>query len=436
VSPLSRMRAAASTTPGLYRVLSLVVAALLALTALAGTIAAGAAERATARLRDNTGPVLVATQSLLASLAEADAAATAALLSGAEEDREQRRLYEEALARASVQSEEISALIGDDADAHDDLKRLSIRINRYAGLIEAARATSRLGSPDSEQYLLAALDELATGVRADAASLTEASERRFDRDERERSRFLVVAVVIGVVALTALAATGVVLARRSRRLINPLLLLATLVTLASVGWLASSDVRAGRRLDLARDEAYQSIALTARIQSAAFAARTDESVALIADDADRRTSADSAATDVLAGSVDEGLLVLVREGQATDVARGLLVDAALAADTARERAAVAEAMVRWQRYRETVSTLRSSSGDAARAVAVGPGSATFNGFNFSLEAVLGENRDQFLDAIERARDATRYLATITLFLPLLAAAAALAGIQTRINEYR
>ena len=62
------------------------------------------------------GPVLVATQQLVASLAEADAAASAAFLSGQNEDPEQRRLYEQALARAGQQVEEIAALAGDDDD--------------------------------------------------------------------------------------------------------------------------------------------------------------------------------------------------------------------------------------------------------------------------------------------------------------------------------
>ena len=74
------------TTPGLYRFWSIVIGALLVVTAVTATLAANSAERSTTRLRENTAPVLVATQSLLASLSEADAAATAAFLSGAVED--------------------------------------------------------------------------------------------------------------------------------------------------------------------------------------------------------------------------------------------------------------------------------------------------------------------------------------------------------------
>lgn len=436
MSITGRAAALTRTTPGLYRAASIVIAFLLVVTAVVATIAANSAENATNRLRENTAPVLVATQSLLASLAEADAAATAAFLSGANEDREQRRLYEEALARASAQAEEISALIGDDESAHNSLKLLSIRVNRYAGLIEAARATLRAGAPESDDYLLRALDEVAAAVSTDATNLTQASERRFDRDAGARTPLVAITSVVALLALVAIVGASVVMTRRSRRLINPFMVLAALATIGGSGWLVASDVRAGNDIDEARDDAYESIALTAQIQTAGFGARTSESIALIAGDAAARQDADEAGRRLTTVDVDATLADLVRGGEADPSAEGLFFTAAREADSPRERAAVAEAMVRWQRYTDTVDQLRRASAEAARTIAVGPASATFNGFNFSVESVLAENRSQFLDAIARADDRTSALSTITLVLPLLAAAAALAGLQIRINEYR
>ncbi|HEX7276188.1 MAG TPA: hypothetical protein VF244_02345, partial [Acidimicrobiales bacterium] len=71
-----------------------------------------------------------------------------------------------------------------------------------------------------------------------------------------------------------------------------------------------------------------------------------------------------------------------------------------------------------------------------RAIAVGPGSATFNGFNFSVESVLSDNRGQFLDGLASAADRMGSLTLVALFLPLVAAAGALGGFQLRINEYQ
>ena len=77
-------------------------------------------------------------------------------------------------------------------------------------------------------------------------------------------------------------------------------------------------------------------------------------------------------------------------------AAGPATDAAGVADSARERAAVAEMLVRWQRYQVRREALRRASGDDARRLATGDVSSTFNGFNFSVESVLCDNRAQFL----------------------------------------
>src|SRR5438874_5563116 len=108
-------RRAARTTPARYRMWSIAVAGLIALATLAATASASQMRSSTRRARANSGPVLVAAQQLVSSIAEADAAATAAFLSGRDEDPEQRRLYEQALARSSEQIEDIASLAGVDA---------------------------------------------------------------------------------------------------------------------------------------------------------------------------------------------------------------------------------------------------------------------------------------------------------------------------------
>src|SRR5438270_2099390 len=98
-----RARVALQTTPGRHRLWSIATVLLLLVAAAAGTASASQLRSATRHAADTSGPVLVDTQRLLASVAEADAAATAAYLSGRDEDPEQRRLYEEALGRATQQ---------------------------------------------------------------------------------------------------------------------------------------------------------------------------------------------------------------------------------------------------------------------------------------------------------------------------------------------
>jgi hypothetical protein len=436
VSPVAgRIRKAAETTPGRYRLWSIVAAGSLLAAALVGWVASTALRSGTDRIRNNAGPVLVATQQLVASLAEADAAATAAFLSGRDEDREARRLYEQALARANAQIEDVSSLIGADVETHASLKDLSVAVTRYAGLVEAARATNQAGVAGADRYLVDALNLLATAVADDAARLTESTRQRFERDEGRRDRGVYPALALGGLAAVVLLAAQVWVARQSRRLVNVPLALATLLTVGAVGWLAVATFRSGSDIQGARARGYDSIALTSRIQTTAYRAKADETVALITNDQSRRAAATATAATVLSGPVTGQVVESVRLGQPPAV-EGLLIDAAREADSARERAAVAEMLVRWQRYQDTAAQLRSTTDAAqARAVAVGPGSSTFNGFNFSVESVLSDNRDQFLDGLASAARRLGNLTTIVLFAPLAAAAGALGGFQLRINEY-
>ena len=430
-----RVRAAAETTPGRYRLWSVVTALLLLATAVAGWAASTALRSGTDRIRNNAGPVLVATQQLVSSLAEADAAATAAFLSGRQEDPESRRLYEQALARASQQMEDVSALIGADPETHDSLKDLSVAVTRYAGLVEAGRATNQAGVPGAERYLVDALNLLGTTVADDVTRLTDATQRRFERDEDRRDTGVLPAVVVAALALTVLLAAQLWVFRQSRRLVNLPMVVATLLLVGGIGWLVAATLRSGNDIEQARADGYDSITLTSRIQTTAYRSKADETVALITSDQARRTRAAETARPVHAERATPAAIDPVRHGRAPGLA-GLLTDAAAVADSARERAAVAEMLVRWQRYQDTSTALRATTDPAqARAVAVGPAAATFNGFNFSVESVLSDNRSQFLDGLASSARRLRSLTLVALFLPLVAAAGALGGLQLRINEY-
>lgn len=436
----SRLRRVMATTPRRYRATSVVLSLLLIVAIASGMAAYVRARDATGRLRASTGPVLVAAQSLLASLAEADAAATAAFLSGVPEDRDQRRLYEDALARAGRQLEEVAAIIGTEAGAHTTVGNVAVALTRYAGLVEAARALNGAGATadqarTAQATLVEAVTLLSRTIAGDLATLTNVSRARFNADEEGRSRGVPFAVGAAFAALIGLAVTQADLARRSRRLVNLPLAAATLVVIGMLLWTVIADKRAGDDLAEGRRDGYESIVLTARIQADGFAAKADETLALITGDAAKRAAADQAANRLAAVPINPALLDAARAGDLAG-SGGLLVSSASTADSARERAAAAEMLQRWQRYRSGVETLRKSSGDDARRLATGDVSSAFNGFNVSVESVLSDNRSQFTAALARAAHRTRGLNLVVVVGGALAMALVLAGYQLRINEYR
>ncbi len=434
---LGRLRAATRTTPGRYRLWSLAAVAVLVLAAVAATASAAQMRGATNRVRTNSGPVLVATQQLVSSLAEADAAQTAAFLSGREEDPEQRRLYEQALARAEQQMEQIAARVGDDQAVHDLLQRVSVRVSTYAGLVEAARASNRAGVAEASTYLVESVRLGNAIVQDDLTALTGATQERLRQDEGRRSQGWIVALVVVVAGLAVLGFGQAQVTRASRRLVNLPLAVGTIALAAALAWLVVAERGSGSALRDAHRQGYDSIALTAQLQTAGFGAKAAETLALVTGDASQRSDADTRASRVSTTPVTPAMVTTIRTGATEGGPDGLLGQAAAAAATPRARAAVAEVAERWQRYRDTVAALRSAPTPAdARAIAVGRSNAEFNGFNFSVEAVLGQSRAQFLDGLETAADRTSRVPTAALLLVLGALVAALWGFQLRINDYR
>jgi hypothetical protein len=427
-------------TPTRYREFTVVVGAALVLLAIAASALVGALVDRTDRVRDRTGPVLVATQQLFSSLAEADAAATAVQLAGTVENREQRRFYEQALERSTQQIERVASLIGDDPAAHQALQSIAASLTRYAGVVETARAQNAAGSAAANATLIGAVDIMRSSIGAEVERLTAISERQLDDDYERPVLLLVLVAVAVVVTLAAFLALQRFMTTRSRRLINPPVAVATLGVVVLALWIFAAELGQRSDLNAATDEGYASIATTARIQGAAYRAKADESLALLGSGA--AVSFDSfeqnvralAARDVTPADAQQ-----VRDGRAIS-GDGLLFDAVRLAGSSRERAAAAEMLVRWQRYRDTNRTIQTAAGrgdrSTARQIATTSGNQAFNGFNLSVESVVQDNTAQFADELTSAEHRLRFLHVSALLVPLVALLLMLWGTQTRINEYR
>lgn len=430
------------STPSLYRIGSIITAVALAFAALGGFLAASALDSRTGQLRNRTGPVLVATQELFSSLAEANSAATSAYLSGANEDREARRNYELAVERSAFLVERVASLIGDSALAHQALADLAGKLTRYAGLVETARTQLRAGSASSAgASLSSALDLMNSGIAGDISRLNAATSARLDSDYRRPVLQLLTSVVLLAVAVGCLLWLQRAITKRTKRLLNLPLAASTVVLVIALVWLVVAENRQRSDLDAGRDRGYESIALTSQIQTTAYRAKAAEAVVLTSDA--RGTAAFEAvetASKALAGAaLDARVVVDARDGKPLS-GSGLLIDAAARANGARERAAASEMLVRWQRYRDVSTALQAAAagGDqrGATALALQSGSSAFTGFNLSVESVLRDNREEFAAELTAASDRLRLLRVGMLALPLIALLLMLWGVQMRISEYR
>jgi hypothetical protein len=432
-----RLHRSLSTTPGRYRAFAVVCLVALLVTVLATAVSANELQRSTERVRTQSGPVLIATQQVFSSLAEADAAATAEHLAGRGDGRDQRRLYEDALERAARQIDVIASRIGDDEAAHAALGDLLVGVTRYAGAIETAREKKAAGAADADAALASALSVSATSITPAVATLLERTNDRIT-DDTDTTTY----TWLGLLALAALVVTQIGISRRTKRLVNLPLTIATIITVVALIWLFLATQRQGDDVRAAREVGIESIGLTGTIQATAYRAKAAESLALIAGTGNAAQLAVAAKNvDALyAGPVGADVLDAALVG-ARLPAGGLLADAVRVADSHRERASIVEVLARWQRYRTTSDTIRSAAADPAtiaraRTLATNEGNSTFNGFNLSVENFLADNRTQFEAHLDAANDRLRLLELGMIVLPLLAAALALWGVQIRWNEYR
>ncbi len=393
----------------------------LAISALLSFLAIQTMSASGSRIVNSTGPVVISTQGLVASIAEADAANTAVFLSGIDggiEDVSQRRLYESALARAPQQIEDISAGIGDDETTHNALKQVALQLTEYAGVVERARLANANDLDGAIPELEESLDLTGgpNGMLRNASEITTRTQDQFSNDIFAGGFLWAAAGVFLVVTLILLVIAQVRLRTLTKRLVNFGLVTSTVFVVVLTVWLAAATIGRQADLDNASNEASLDIAASASLQASAFEYKTQETGAII------RESRAELPNQTTVEAIDESLR-RVNE----------------LADSNRERALAVEVQTRWDRYLDAsgVISARVLQGNfaEARAEVSGEGNQTFNGFNTSLEALLLLNQEQFDASVTSAESRLEWLNYGALILPFLAGVAAWLGYRPRINEY-
>lgn len=410
------------TTPARLRTWSVALSVLLIAAGVFGFLSAQSLRGAAAELRDNTGPVLIESQGLRASIAEADAANTAVFLSGidgGDEDRQQRGLYESALERAPRQIENISTRLDIDAPSHAALQTLGSQLTEYAGTVERARTKNSEGIDEATQdlrdaLLLAGADD---GMLSNVEQVNAESRDRLEEGVAGSIVSVFAGLLLSLFALLALLIAQFRLRRVTKRSVNPGLALATFVLGATILWSVAATLLMVADLTAAADDGYDSIEVIGEMQTTAFDFRTNEALAIV--------GTDSVTSEARNESIDR--------------VNNLITSVFDVADSDRERATVGLLQTRWDRYVTTANDISEQLNRGnlreARALTIEASNDDFNGFNTTLEAVLLANRDQFNLGVQSANDRLAGLSLGMALLPLLAVGLVLAGYQPRINEY-
>jgi hypothetical protein len=348
-------------------------------------------------------------------LVRADADATNAFLVGGLEPADQRASYGASMSQASNLIAEAARAQPADGPA---LGAINTSVLTYAGLIEQARATNRQALPVGAQYLQVA----SSGLRSDALPILDALVKANDarvRAEFDAAKAASAALTAsGVLALLVLIGAMVWLSRRTHRYFNVPLVGATaaiLVTLV-VGVIVLTSV--GSRVDTVRNGSYAATLATAKARIAAFDAKSNESLTLIA-----RGSGSAFEKTWLNASK-------VVADQSSAAAR-------LSSDDANMEAL-------WAAYVGTHKQIRAADDggkwDSAVSQAIGSGptsaNTTFNAFDTRSSAALTASSNAAVQRLDSPRTWLLFVGWLGLLVGIAAAVSAWWGVSLRLEEYR
>ncbi|MEA2222181.1 MAG: hypothetical protein QOH83_557 [Solirubrobacteraceae bacterium] len=420
-----------ATTPGRLRL----AAALLALSAIVfGAVAARAAgeRRDAVTSVGATESLLVSAVKLSASLSNTHAIAAFSFLRGKPELAQSRRLYDDEMQRASVGVATLAREIGTPSGS-GPVRRITQTLPVYAGLVENARANNRQGFPVGSAYLRKASKTMRNGMLPAARDLYKIAAQNLTTSYRAgvSSAAILAVVLAGCTMVMLLAQTQIYLARRTRRILNPGLVVATALLLGLLVWIVVAFTMQQSALAEAHAKGSDPVELLTTTRILASRAQADESIALAA-----RGGGEE---EPRLHDVDRGFQAVTRP------ITGLLEQAhAIAGDASAAIDAVDGA---YRTYLAAHSRVveQVQDGDFTKAVQLAvdrgtDGSPSTKQAGDALDEALvrevGIAQGRFDDAAARADSALDGLAVGIPALTVLCALLALFGVRQRLEEYR
>ncbi|MEV4051507.1 hypothetical protein AB0J55_09990 [Amycolatopsis sp. NPDC049688] len=420
----------AATTPGRLTVIAVGLVLLSLIAGLVATLSVQNRDDTISGVIDHREPLAAAAQQVYRSLSDADATAASAFLSIGTEPPELRQRYERDIAEAGAALAKAASDASDVADAAPvDVLNQSLPV--YTGLVETARANNRLGYPVGASYLREASELMRAKILPAAQDLYRVDTARLIDEQNSATGFPWAAAILMVALLAALVVAQVYLTRRTNRLLNVGLVVATAAVVVSLLWGAVALVVQGSLVGSGQDDGSHRVDVLVRARIAALQARADETLTLVARGDGGAYEKDFGANAAqLVGADGQGGLLgeargLIKDGEG--VTR--VADATKAANDWLKAHKVVRAQDDAGQYQEAVdfAVLEDKTDGSAPA---------FRRLDDSLQAAIDVGRQEFLDDTHRGDNALTFLAPGLAVLAIVAAAGVTMGIRERLREYR
>ena len=424
-SAVRRARRSAASTPGRLFVIGVGLVVLSLLAGVVGAIAMLQKQATIDNLIEHREPLAAASQQIYRSLSDADATAANAFLSGGNPPAALRERYELDIAQAGANLAKASADVAGITEAEAQVDQLAQQLPVYTGLVETARAYNRQGFPAGAAYLREASGLMRAKLLPAAQELYSIDFRRL-ADEQAQARSLPwIAGGLVLLLLAALIAAQLYLTRRTNRLLNVGLLVATIAVVVGLAWGTVALLIESTRVANGHDSGTRQVELAVQARITALKMRANETLTLVArgDGAEYEDDWKDLTTEI-SGDGSENLLVRAQE----------LADSAVL-EAAREN--VTDWLAAHQKVRELdddgayQEAVTLAIGDAPEGAA-----AAFNDLDENLLRAINDGRRVFVDETTGASAAMTGLVPGVVVLALFAAAGVTMGIRERLQEYR
>lgn len=410
-----------STTPGRILTIGIVLAALGVSSAFATSTTINHRQQVLTTVLEHTEPLSFAAGRLYTTLSVADAAAATAFIAQAE-PRAVRLRYEQAITDAAVAVTRASSGLTDESLVQL-LGRINAELAVYTGLIEIARTNNRAGNPVGSSYLSEASGLMQSTILPDAQQLYQATSERVDRETTASTQIPapVILVVTTTVAFGAFSHRW--LARRTRRRINPGLVVGALGILVMVVWVGTALTISTTASRSAKDSAAESLKIVTNLAITAQQARADETLSLIRrGDEEIRKRSFYQRIEAMHHQLDDYM------------ARRDAVDKP-------DLQGADQLLVRWQQANDRINSYISVGNyRAAIQVALGKGeddaTPAFDKLDEALTKAMEQSRHHLRDDVLNARRGLAGAQVGGVVLSVGAAIAVALGLWPRLKEYR
>ncbi|MBV2357505.1 hypothetical protein KUM39_24590 [Streptomyces sp. J2-1] len=429
---VTRAREAVVTEPGRLRLIGAVLAVLVV--AFGAVTAWQAADRAAAAddVLRRSQPLSSGAAGIYRSLADANTTASSGFLAGSQESADSRDRYEKDIRTAASGLVTAAANAEPGSASERTIARLNQLLPEYKGLVERARTYNRQGYPVGGAYLRYANEKMQKEMLPAAEDLYTTENKRLDADYGDATPYPWAAIALGVLTLAGLGWAQRRNYRRTNRVLNRGLVVASSFTVVALLWLVVGHAVARAGLDGSYDHGVRSLKVLHDARIASLKARGNENLSLVSRGAETVTVGGKS-YDAYYYDFDKDM---DRLGAGLTEAAGLANDSAGAKPV---KAAEGDMAVWKQRHSAARDQDENGNFQQALEMVIGDKDATgacFDSVDDNLARAIGHEQAEFQRSAGDGRDAMSGLPVGVAVLAVLGAAGAVVGIGRRLSEYR